>query len=268
MNVQKQLITPAKAAELLQANIKNRRAKSPVILKYVKEMSEGRWKEDTFELIKISKTGVILDGQHRLMAVVKANIPIYFHIVYGLEDSIFDVLDTGSVRNATDVFKINGIPYDNTLPAIINFYFSLSAGGTLSRGTHVNLRKSSAELLVIYDKSPNYWQDIAVRSNSLYASFAKILPPSFIGGLIAFFDSINAIDSEEFMCQLCTGRGVEYEIIHTLRNKLINEKVSVHKLNPQTKIAYIIKAWNSFRMKQSIKILKYTPSVDKFPIAI
>lgn len=267
MNVQRKLITPELAAKLLKANVKNRRPKRNVVLKYAKDMIEGRWKVDTYELIKISKTDKILDGQHRLMAVVKANIPIYFHIVYGLEDSVFDVLDTGSVRNATDVFKINGIPLDSTLPSVIGFYYNLKDGGT-TKGQNVHIRKTNAELLEIYLLNPEYWQHIGHRAHSLYHSFAKILPPSHIGGFIAFFNDFNSDDSEEFMNQLCTGSNIKIEIINILRNKLITEKISVHKLNVTTKIAFIIKSWNAYRMKINIKILKYTPSTDTFPVAI
>jgi hypothetical protein len=267
MKVQKTLITPDYAAQLLKANTKNRRAKREVISKYTKDMSEGRWKEDTYELIKISKTGVILDGQHRLMAVVKSNVPIYFHIVKDLEDSIFDVLDTGSVRNATDVFKINGILQDSTLPSVIGFYYNLKDGGT-TKGQKVSVRKTNAELLEIYLLNPEYWQHIGHRAHSLYHSFAKILPPSFIGGFMAFFNDFNDEDADDFMSQLCTGSNIKLQIINILRNKLITEKVSVHKLNVTTKMAFIIKAWNAYRMKQSIKILKYTPSTDNFPVAI
>ena len=185
MNVQKKLITPAKAQELLQANVKNRRKRTPVILKYANAMSTGRWKEDTFELIKISKTGVILDGQHRLEAVIKANTPIYFHVVEGLDDSIFDVLDTGSIRNASDVFKINGISQDSTLPSVISFYFNLKSGGT-TRGQHVNLRKSNSELLEIYLQNEDFWQGIGNKAHSLYHSFAKILPPFIYWWLLSF----------------------------------------------------------------------------------
>lgn len=267
MNVQKKLITPELATKLLKANTNNRRAKRNVVLKYAKDMVEGRWKQDTYELIKISKTGVILDGQHRLMAVVKANVPIYFHIIYGLEDSIFDVLDTGSVRNASDVFKINGISQDSTLPSVIGFYYNLKEGGT-SKSQSVNVRKTNAELLEIYLRNPEYWQHIGHRAHSLYHSFAKILPPSHIGGFLAFFNDFNSDDSEEFMSQLCTGSNIRLEIINILRNKLITEKISVHKLNSTTKMALIIKTWNAYRMKINIKMLKYTPSTDTFPVAI
>ena len=109
MKIEKILITPTMAKELLEKNINNRNVKQPVVARYAKDMIAGKWKQDTAELIKISKTGLILDGQHRLLAIVKANVSIYFHIASELEDNIFDVLDTGSIRNSCDVFNIQNI---------------------------------------------------------------------------------------------------------------------------------------------------------------
>lgn len=265
--IKKQLITPARAAELLQSNVKNRKAKNPVVLKYARDMSSGKWKNDTFELIKISKSGVILDGQHRLMAVIKSNVPVYFHIVEGLEDSIFDVLDTGSLRNASDVFKINQVKYNTTIPAIIAFYDALKENKK-SNNMQVNCRKTNADLLNEYNLNPDKWQLIARDSHTFYSSFGKILTTSFIGGFLSFFSDFNNEDAYDFMSQLCTGKDVKNDIINILRMKLVNEKVSVHKLSNTTKKAYVIKCWNAFRKKENVKILKFTPMTESFPEAV
>ena len=107
LEFKKELITPSRAKELLEANINNRRVKNEVVNRYAQDILAGRWKEDTGEVIKISKSGIVLDGQHRLYAIVKSNTPIFLHIAYGVDDSVSDVLDTGSVRSATDVFRLN-----------------------------------------------------------------------------------------------------------------------------------------------------------------
>lgn len=267
MEIQKKLITPAKASELLQSNVKNRRPKTPVVLKYSRDMANGKWKEDTFELIKISKSGVILDGQHRLMAVVKSNTPIYFHVVEGVEDSVFDVLDTGSNRNASDVFKINQVKYSTTIPSIIVFYDALT-DNRKSRHGQVNAKKTNADLLVEYNLNPEKWDNIARESHTLYTQFGKILSTAFIGGFLAYFSDINSIDAANFMSQLCSGKNIQNDCINQLRMRLVNEKVSVNKLSNSTKQAYVIKCWNAFRTNKTMKILKYTPSIDEFPKAI
>jgi hypothetical protein len=264
MEIQKKLITPAKAVELLQANVKNRNPKSNVVLKYAKDMANGKWKNDTFELIKISKTGIILD---RLMAVVKSNTNVYFHVVEGLDDSILDVLDTGTVRNASDVFKINEVKYAALVPAIISFYDMLKESRK-GRSTNVSTRKTNAALLEEYYLNPKVWDSIAYESQNLYNQFGKILTNSFIGGFLAFFSDINNEDAISFMNQLCTGKNVENDSINLLRMKLVNDKVSTHKLTATTKQMFIIKCWNAYRKNQTLKVIKFMPNQESFPIAI
>jgi hypothetical protein len=265
MIFKKQLVTPDYAKKLLEANICNRRVKQPVFLQYANDMMNGRWKEGTAELIKISKTGVILDGQHRLLAVIKANVAIYFYIAFDLDDSVFDVLDTGSSRNATDVFKVKGIKQENTIPSIITMYNLLVSGK--KAGIQKNYKSTNAVLLEQYFEDENFWQNIARKSHALYLSFAKILPPSYIGGFYAFFNRLNEEKAEEFMNQLATGISISNDVIMLLRNKLMQDRMALRKMPPTVKIALIIKTWNCFVKNETVKILKYDPIRDDFPVA-
>jgi uncharacterized protein with ParB-like and HNH nuclease domain len=126
MEFKRTLIMPSLAKEILEKNIKNRRIKQPTIDRYVKDMTIGKWKEDTGEVIKISKSGVVLDGQHRLTALIKANVSLFFHIAYDIEDSVYTVLDSGSLRNSSDSFKIEGVKNSNIIPSIITTHDQLS----------------------------------------------------------------------------------------------------------------------------------------------
>ena len=52
--------------------------------------------------------GVLIDGQHRLAAVVDADVPVAMTVYTEVDDGTFDVLDTGKRRNAADVLAIEG----------------------------------------------------------------------------------------------------------------------------------------------------------------
>jgi hypothetical protein len=266
LNFERQLITPAVAEKYLEANIFNRRPKTPVVLRYVNDMLAGRWKEDTGETIKISKSGVILDGQQRLMAVKLANTAIYFHVTTNIEDSVFDVLDTGSIRNATDMFKIKGIKQDSTIPSIIAMYNFLLAGKRA--GVQKNHKATSAVLLEQYYLDELLWQNVAKQAHAWYMSFAKIIPPSFIGGFYVFFLKLNEEKATDFMTQLATGLGVTNDAVLLLRNKLMQDKMSARKMPQTLKLALMIKAWNYFVKNQPIKILKFDWLRDDFPTAL
>lgn len=263
MEFKKLLVTPTVAKQYLEANVNNRRIKNAVVTRYAQDMILGRWKEDTGEIIKISKSGAVLDGQHRLMAVVKSNTPISFHFAMNVEDSVFDVLDTGSSRNATDSFKVKDIKNGNTIPSIISLHTTIITG--IRTGAQKNNKPTNAILLEIYYENELFWQHVANKSHKWYLDFAKILSPSAMGGLYSVFHKSNTEKALSFMNQLATGLDVENRSINLLRQKLMTDKMSQKKMPVTIKHALIIKTWNYFILKKEVKILKYDQSKESFP---
>ena len=72
MDARQLIVSPFLAQKILKENICNRKISEKMVLIYAKDMSEGRWKTKTGEFIKISKTKRLLDGQHRLLAVINS----------------------------------------------------------------------------------------------------------------------------------------------------------------------------------------------------
>lgn len=62
-------VTPMKAARWLKRNIANRRVSPKVVRNYAGDMSRGEWLLNG-EAIKFDRDGNLLDGQHRLGAIV------------------------------------------------------------------------------------------------------------------------------------------------------------------------------------------------------
>jgi hypothetical protein len=266
LKFERKLITPAIAKELLKNNKFNRRIRRLLVINYTNEMLNNKWKVDTGEMIKISKTGVILDGQHRLLAIVKSNKSIYFHIAFDIDDEVFDVIDTGKGRSSNDTFQVKGIQRDNVLPSTISIYNLLIANRRL--GVQIHHKSTNAALLEQYLLDETFWQHVTKQSHNYYLAFAKILPPSYIGGFYAFFLKLNENKAEEFMKQLATGIGISNECILLLRNKLMQDKMSIRKMLPTLKMALIIKTWNLFVKNQTVKILKFEQNREEFPIAL
>lgn len=101
-------ITPELAKLLLRQNTRNRSLRQADVDKYARDMKAGRWRT-TGEAIKISESGVLLDGQHRLHAVIKAGVPVKTLVVWGVEDEAQHVMDTGAKRSVADALQLNGV---------------------------------------------------------------------------------------------------------------------------------------------------------------
>jgi hypothetical protein len=267
MDIEKILVTPSLAKLWLETrNEGNRNVNENRVTAYVNEITKGNWKEDTGELIKFSKEGRLLDGQHRLKAVFKSGVSVAFHIAKNLEDSVFQVIDTGKPRGGSDAMKIAGIKHYTQLSSIMQKYNLLSKG-MHKGGKGVTL--SNTEIINLYNSRPNYWNEKVIHSVRQKAKFNNIISTTLIGGFSAVFDEKDLIKSISFFEELCYGKQVTNNTVNLLRDKLIQKRISkTHSLSLKSETAYIIKAWNAYRLGKEFKILKFDENIENFPTII
>jgi len=117
-------VTPEIADQLLASNVRNRPLSISKVKEYAGQMRNGDWKYNG-ESIKISSDGIILDGQHRLQAVIMSKSPIVSEIIYNLPSDSFDTIDVGKQRSGGDIFAINGVQYANRTAALVNPLYAL-----------------------------------------------------------------------------------------------------------------------------------------------
>lgn len=257
-------INPIVAQRILKDNIGNRNPSEKAVNMYAKDMEEGRWKINTGDTIKISKTNRLLDGQHRLLAIIKSNKTFEFTVAYNVPDDVFDVIDTNKNRSKNDVFAIAKIPNSSACSSIINSYLSLKKGNSTTEGKS-STGITNTIILDKYKENAEHWQDVSKFSIKIYNSFAKILPLATIGSFYALFYDINPQDAREFFNQVGTGENVTNNSISLLRKALLNDKVASRKITTRHKNALIIKSWNAFRKNDHFKSLRFDSDSDLFP---
>lgn len=102
------LITPALAEHILSiSNVGNRSLRGTRVAAYAEAMIEGRWKL-TAQGISIARDGTLNNGQHRLYAVIRAGVAVSMNVTFGEDRGVFDILDTGANRSASDTLGIVG----------------------------------------------------------------------------------------------------------------------------------------------------------------
>jgi hypothetical protein len=267
MEIKKRLVSPEMAKNWLESfNLDNRNVNNCRVDSYVSDIINGNWKEDTGECIKFSNKNRLLDGQHRLLAVVKSGISLNLHIATNLEESVFNVLDTGKPRGGSDAFKVAGVISYAQLSTIIQKYNIIKNGGC--KGDKKSTL-SNSELLKVYNFRPEYWEEKSRYANRQKVKFNGIMPATIIGCFSAVFDEKDVTKSESFFDELCSGINVTNSTINVLRDKLIRDKVSkVQKLSKKVEIAFIIKTWNAYRLGKQFKLLKFDDSIESFPAII
>ncbi len=134
----KTTITLDKAAELLKANSNNRNISPKLVKLYAKEMREGNWQYNG-DPIRVSKSGALLDGQHRLLACIEAKKPFTTELIEGLPDEVMETLDIGRKRRPADAMIIAGLIHGAniggmaaTVGAVIKVVINYLAGDHLS----------------------------------------------------------------------------------------------------------------------------------------
>lgn len=138
------LVNVALAYAILEHNICNRVLRQGTINGYVKDMKSKMW---TFcsAMLVLSDEGVLLDGQHRLYAIIESGEAQEFTIVYGLHQDIQKYIDIGPGRSLADVLKLDGL---------VDSHYLYTAGiiNRMMCGTSTNYGKTRTEQLAFFAK--------------------------------------------------------------------------------------------------------------------
>lgn len=97
MNSEVVLVTPKLAKEWLVKNDGNRNVVQSKVEKYAAMMAAGEWRPNN-QGIGFGPNNKLLDGQHRLMAVVRANKSVRMLVVRGLDEQARWTVDAGCKR--------------------------------------------------------------------------------------------------------------------------------------------------------------------------
>lgn len=98
-------VTPALAAKWLERNTRNRPLRDSVVLRYAADMRDGKWKV-TGDAIAFDTTGAVINGQHRLWAVLESGVTVKMLVVFDLDPDVVYVLDDHFKRRLTDIIHI------------------------------------------------------------------------------------------------------------------------------------------------------------------
>jgi len=118
MEIKETLITPATATTWLEGNTHNRALRDATVQRYARDMAAGRWRL-THQGIAFGPDGTLIDGQHRLWAIVEADTAIRMMVARGVPADAQAVIDDNLPRTAVDALKLrHNTPAKNVEVAI------------------------------------------------------------------------------------------------------------------------------------------------------
>lgn len=280
----KEVVTPGVAEQMLGYNTHNRNVRPHQVISFAKDMANGKWEPEA-SIVRLSPPDqngriTLLDGQHTLMAIVKAGIPVTLWVMRNVPPSTQNVIDTGARRSFADVLKLSGETNPTILAAAIRSIYVWGLGMRSFGGSTVTQVCTNQTLLDFWEANRWIRQDV-----SLMAKLAKPplrLPTVVSASLIYAFRVIVAdedIDDDDntacmpddvfFWDRLLDGQDLlEGDPLYTLRKKLTAEHDFKGKKNATRLAALIIKTWNKMRAGQQMFVVEYKPGgsrKEQFP---
>lgn len=256
-------VTPQLAETWLSRNPNNRNLRRAVVDSYARDIAAGRWRLNG-ESIKFGAAGHLLDGQHRLSAVIQAETAVQMVVVRHLAADVMPTVDTGAKRSYGDALKLAGEENTATLAAVVRRAVMWERGQRTNTGA---IRPTALEMNDFLERHPE------VRASAELASrlgSRERLPASVIGLCHFLFAKIDYDEATWFMLRVADGDGIPAtDPIAVLRNRVIKLRVSGGRINETEGLALTIRAWNAHRAgetRSKLQMPKGGLTNENFPV--
>ncbi len=263
MQITIQTITPEIASEMLAKNTANRPLNQKHVDFLAAQIIAGNFFE-TGDTIKFCPDGSLLDGQHRLSAVVKSRTSISCAIAKDVAVESFKFIDTGRPRRASDVVSIAGYPQAVNIAACARFILSRNAGaeslvtkGGACYGAEKDFLSNFNMLKFIKENDLMPHVDLAGR----WYRMSRLLTSSEYSGYHYLFSKKDADAATAFFEAFSSGTNLlEGSPVLALRRRF--EQISSSRVSIATRMRnyFIVTAWNASRTGRSLSKLQYDPS--------
>jgi hypothetical protein len=244
-------ITPELAEQMLGHNTHNRNPRPGAVAAYAEDMAAGDWRW-TGDPIRFAVDGTLLDGQHRLLAILRSGITLPLLVIRGLAPEAQEDIDCGVPRKYADVLSLRGEVNAHALAAIIRQVHTWTSG---HRGTSKSSKATAAQLNRTLDAHPEL-RDITRASNVISSRWD--MPQSLVGLCWWLFAAIDQEDADAFMHRCADGQNLAAgDPIYELRKQVAASRDHRGERSQRYLLAITIKAWNAYRKGDKVGQLKF-----------
>lgn len=240
-----ELITPQKAVEYYKKNTNNYRPKvNKNYVHLVRDILKFHW-TITGETIVIDELGILIDGQHRLEAIIKQGIALPCIVVEGVPKEAKDMTGNAVPRKLWNRLQNHGEKYPQRLQEVLNLAYDLD------QDTYKHARPTHAEAFDYLNDHPEI--------RDCVKKYSKVPVTSPISASVATYcyyilSKVDVVKSEKFIDRVITARDIKKQMrqIICLREFILDTRKRKAFIRRKTMISYVIKAWNATRRSQKI----------------
>lgn len=258
-------IGPKEAAAMLAMNDGNRPMQLRRVREFVGWMETGRFKNNG-ESIKVAADGWLLDGQHRLAAVVESGLTIDVVVTRGLDRDVFSTLDRPRVRSSADVLAMEGVASAKNLAAALTAVRGLSQGSG-NYGTTPFVAPQPDEISGLLAEHPMV---VESHRKSRPKSVPFRYPVSVLAGIHCLASEAGfASEADEFVERLFSGVArTTTDPVLVLREQFIGKSQATNRV-PTTGVqsAWMIKAWGAYLRGEQARFfrVRLAPTAEPYP---
>jgi hypothetical protein len=249
--------TPELSTEVMQKqNLHNRHVKMAVVTKYMEAMRRGEWDAENGETIKIDRKGTLMDGQHRLQAIIDLGKAQKLAVIFNVSSNCQKVIDNGSARTLSDYLTIQGKDYTQATSTALKLLI-------MNDRKFIGSDKfTNAFYINSLPKYPNLESTVSsiISLSNKYGRHQQLISDSILSFISYAGSRINKSKSDAFVKKLITNEEIEQgSPISLLISLLIKDLRQIKHYNRHIKLALIIKAFNAYMDNLSIKQLRWIP---------
>lgn len=240
-NIKFTKVTPRMAKELLQQNTNNRPVRKSNLEALTRDMVEGRYQFNG-DAIRISTDNVLLDGQHRLMAIVESGVTQDMLVITNLPPETMKTIDAGVKRTNGDRLSLSGYKWGNNLSAVLNLMHGMAYGLEKRNLT-------STETYEAIERHVGLEHSIAITSSCPVGGKSYIAALHYIG---TFTGHANLAD--EFAEVFKTGHSANpNHPARVARERILRMKAEKKAVNRAEQMEILTAAWEHMRNGKSVQ---------------
>jgi hypothetical protein len=251
-------VSPIIAGEILAGNTENRNLRPVYVKQLAEAMERGEWVLNG-EPVQISKDGLLLNGQHRLKAVVESGVTVQMVVIRGLSVSARRTMDMGTRRNLSDVLALHGKIDTTNLAAVLGLLHRYRIGARVDFSSRT--APTVPQALQLLEDEPGI-EEAVIEARRIYRiSRMRMTVAAF---LLYIFEEKDPEMGRKFFDALCEPRREpEGSAAAVLRSHLDRvRKEPNYQFSSVVLLAMTIKAFNAWREGRSVEVLSYRPGGD------
>jgi hypothetical protein len=242
-------VTPDLARDWLVRNHPNNRHLRPrLVKKYGGDMAVGLW-AFTPESVVFSLSGVLQNGQNRLMAITEAGVPVWLMVDFGWPEDLIQQIDRGVARTNADGLHVEAVPNSAITAAAVSMValYDLTVGTTLS--WNAKTAPSSAMALNAYHADQDRWNDSVRHGRRVYDALQHGLGAGIWTAACYIIERSRDGDGLAFTEEIASGAGAPGSPTRRLADLYIRRSMtdtrSGDRREPMENILRAYKAWRS-----------------------